>query len=124
VKDTKFFIVPIAVDMLNGKYYTIVINDTNNPSRLSLPYIINDFSTEISLQIKECILKYIKVNPEWLKINLYNQIRNKDNNLEIFYYFSIPYDNIKIVDPEESALINFDLLCMDDPFFCNFKYYI
>jgi hypothetical protein len=124
VKDTKFFIVPIAVDMLNGKYYTIVINDTNNPSGLSLPYIINDFSTEISLQIKECILKYIKVNPEWLKINLYNQIRNKDNNLEIFYYFSIPYDNIKIVDPEESALINFDLLCMDDPFFCHFKYYI
>jgi len=124
MKDSKFFIVPIAIDVLNGKYYTIVVNDKDNPAGISLPYVINDFSSDISLLIKECISKHIKVNPEWLKINLYNKIRNKDNNLEIFYYFSIPYDSIKIVDPQEAALINFDLLCIDDAFFCHLKYFV
>lgn len=123
MNQTKFYIVPIAIDMVNGKYYTLVIkNETDD--EMSLPYIYNNYKEDVELQIKECLLDYIKVNPDWLKIQLYPKIRNKDNTLEIFYYFSIPYDNITVIDENKTSLINFDLICNLDPFLCNMKYFI
>lgn len=124
MKETRLYAVPLAVDIINGKYYTIVIEDEEHKDDVSLPYVNNDTSMDIDLQIKECILKYIKVNPEWLKINLFNKIRNENDRLEVFYYFSIPYDHLKIVDETKAALINFDILCINDPFLCNLKYFI
>lgn len=121
---TKLYIAPIAIDIVNGKYYTLVINDDDSPAGISLPFIYNDGQSEIDLQIKECILSYISVNPDWLKIQLFNKLRNKNDSLEIFYYFSIPYNSLKIVDNEKAALISFDLLCAADPFLCNLKYFI
>lgn len=120
----KLYIAPIAIDMVNGKYFTLVVNDPDNPEAISLPFIYNDYKSDVDLQVKECILSYININPDWLKIQLFNKIRNKNNNLEIFYYFSIPYDNIKIIDTDKAALVNFDLLCMNDLFLCNMKYFI
>lgn len=123
MNQTKFYIVPIAIDMVNGKYYTLVIkNETDD--EMSLPYVYNNYKEDVELQIKECLLDYIKVNPDWLKIQLYPKIRNKDNALEIFYYFSIPYDNITVIDENKTSLINFDLICNLDPILCNIKYFI
>lgn len=126
MSSTKLYIVPIAVDVINGKYYTIVINDENasNPMGVSLPFVENNTSLDIDLQIQNCISSYIHVNPEWLKINLFNRVRNNNNQLEIFYYFSVPYASLKIVNEIETAVINFDILCANDPFLCNLKYFV
>jgi hypothetical protein len=122
MSDTKLFIVPIAVDIVNGKYHTIVIEDNTAETGISLPYVINNTSEDIELQIQECILNYIRVNPSWLKINLYNKIRNRNNCTEIFYYFSLPYDAMDVVDQNKVAIINFDVICLNDSFLCNLKY--
>lgn len=124
MNQVKLYIAPIAIDMVNGKYFTLVINDPDNPEGICLPFVLNDGKSDIDLQIKECILNYVSVNPEWLKIQLFNKIRNKNGTLEIIYYFSIPYNNIKIIDTNKAALINFDLLCATDPYLCNIKYFI
>lgn len=126
MNSAKLYIVPIAIDVVNGKYYTIVVNDENdnNPSGISLPFIENNTSIDIDLQIENCISSYISVNPEWLKINLFNKIRNKNNQLEIFYYFSLPYGSLKVVNEKETAVINFDIVCAHDPFLSNLKYFV
>lgn len=120
----KIYFVTVAVDIVNGKFYTLVVNDDQEPHGVSIPYIYNDYETDVELLIKDKITEYLNVNPDWLKISLYNRIRNRNSNLELFYYFSVPYDAIKVVDPEKSALINFDVICAYDPMICNIKYFI
>lgn len=124
MKNTKLYIVPLAIDVVNGKYYTLVINDPDKPDGISLPFVYNNPEIDVDLQIKESILNYINVNPDWLKIGLFPKLRNKDNVLEVFYYFSIPYENIKIIDQNKAAIINFDLVSINDPFLSNLKYFI